>query len=508
MPVIRNKILMQTFKQKVVSGVVWSFLETLTAKFGAFIVTLVLSRILTPDDYGVVALIVLIVNMTSVILDSGFGQALVQKKDANDQDYNSVYYFGLVLSFVLYLVLFFVAPLVADFYKKPELKAMLRVLSLTLLIGSAGGVQGVWMQKHLRFNLSFKMSLCRFFTASIVGVSLALFGCGPWALVYSTVSGSLASSISGWIYVRWRPRLIFSLSALKGLYSFGWKFSVSWLISVVYDNVYGMIIGKVYTPSDLAFYDKGRQVPQLGLLAIGGTIQKVSFPAIAELQDDKVQVRNAMRKMIQCTTFMVTPLMTGIAVCSGTLIPLLFGKQWDNAIPYAVIASGAFILYPFHMINLQTLSALGRSDIFLKLEIIKKIISLIMLLMTYKLGVLWMVCICTLVEGPIGFFVNAYPNGKILGYSMMMQIRDALPSIATSAAMALGVYMLRWLPIGAFAILVLQIFFGLVMFFTISWVARLDALKEYLIVVDGALPRISPCLGTVFHAAFTRRFKF
>lgn len=477
---------MESLRKKVVKGVGWILLDTMTTKVASFLVTLVLARLLTPDDYGTVALLTLIVNMSWALIDSGFGLALVQKKDADDLDFNSVFYLTVLFAGVIYLAVFIAAPSVASFYGRPELCLMLRVLAITLVLNAIGGIQGASLQRRMAFNLSFRIGLSRFCATASVGIGLAVAGFGAWALVSSTVAGGVVSVLSGWYWVGWRPKPMFSFSAVRKLFSFGWKYSASWLMSIMYDNIYGMVIGKVYTPTDFAFYTKGRQTPELALLAVNNTVQRISFPAIAKIQDDIVRVRNAMRRMIKCSTFVMFPAMVGMAVCSESLIPFLYGDQWGQAIPYSVIMCFSFALYPFHTVNLQTISAIGRSDIFLKLEIVKKIVSFILLLSTYRLGVLLMIALSTLVGGPLGVAINAYPNKKLLGYSVTMQVSDTLPALAASLLMGGLIWLVRFANMGVWTFFA-QIVVGVLSYLLFSWWFKLDAFREYVTVLNDAI---------------------
>lgn len=477
----------QSLKAKAVKGALWTLLERFTTQLAGFFVTLVLARLLTPDDYGTVALLSVLVTVSGIFVDCSFGQALVQKKDAGDIDFNSVFYFSVIFSVVVYCMLFFAAPLVARFYGKPELVALLRVLSLTIILSAINGVQGAELSKKLLFNLSFRISLTRFVMTSVTGVSLALLKYGPWALVWSSVAGSVGSVCASWYFIAWRPRLMFSFTVLKGLFSYGWKISFSWFLSSAFDNIYGMVIGKLYSPADLAFLDKGRQLPSLAMSSINGVLHRVSFPTIALIQDDREHVRAVMRRMIQCSTFLVFPMLTGLAVSASKVVPIFFGGQWLDSIPFVWLFCFGFMLYPFHTINLQTLSAIGRSDVFLKLEIIKKFLSVAILVASYRFGPLWMVAVGAFIGGPIGVLINAYPNRKLLGYSVAMQVRDTLPSFYASAAMACVILPFNMLNVNMIAVLILQVIIGSIAFFFISWIFRIQPLCEYSAIIDKIL---------------------
>lgn len=490
---------MSNLKHKVVIGVLWSLLEKFTAQFSGFIVTLVLARLLTPDDYGTVALLTLVINISSVLLNCGFGQALVQKKGADDLDFNSVFYLSICVSIVLYGTLFALAPAVARFYSRSELVSLLRALALTLPLNAVGGVQGAELSRKMLFNLSFRISLVKFSVTSVTGLSLALLKCGPWALVMSTVLGCAASVVASWKFIGWRPSLMFSWKRLGGLFAFGWKFSASWFLSVIYDNVQGMIIGRVYAPAELAFVDKGRQIPNLAIQAINGTIGTVTFPAMAQLQDERDRVRFAMRKMIQCTTFVTFPMMFGLAVCARDIIPIFFGTQWEASVPFLMVACFSFLLYPFHTINLQTLSAIGRTDIFLWLEIIKKILGFAVMICSYRFGVLWMVVSSAFILGPLGAFINAFPNQKILRYTVAMQVWDTMPTFWVCCAMTAVVYPFCYLQLPSTARVIIQGVVGAAIFLGVAWWFRIEPLKIYVECIDSVFAKKIPvCMRNAY----------
>ena len=484
-------------KQKVVKGTLWTLLEKFTTQLAGFCVTLVLARLLTPDDYGTVALLTLIINISTVLLDSGFGQALVQKKNADALDFNSVFYLSLGVSIAIYVTLFAAAPLVARFYTRPELVWLLRVLATTLVFGAINSVQGAELSRKMLFNLSFRISLTRFLLTSITGIALALMKFGPWALVLSTVAGSIGTVCASWAFIGWRPQFIFSWQALRGLFSFGWKFSASWFLSMTYENVYGMVIGRVYSPADLAFLEKGRQLPRLGMSSINGAIGRVSFPAIAQIQDDLLRVRAVMRRMITCSTFLVFPMMVGMSICSKDIVAIFYGEQWNASVPFTAIACFSFMLFPFHTINLQTLSALGRSDIFLKLEIIKTAVAALALACTYRFGVVWMVATGAFVVGPLGVFINAYPNQRLLGYTVKMQICDTLPTALACVLMAIVIWPIGQVPMVPFLRVFVQIVLGMLSFAIFSYLLRVSAMREYLAVLDSVpsnrMPKFLAC---------------
>lgn len=479
-------------KQKVAKGAIWAVLEKLSMKGFTFLVTLVLARLLTPTDYGTVALLYIFTSIAGTLADAGFGRALIQKKDATDVDFNSVFYLSLASAGVLYAVMFCAAPAIARFYDTPSLVSITRVTSISLFFNAINGVQGAELSRKLLFNHSFKISIISAVVSAATGITLAFLGYGPWALVWNTIAAGIGSTFAYWYFIAWRPKLMFSWQSVRELFSFGWKISLSSLLDSVFSNLKGLCIGKLYTKADLAFVDKGQALPAVGMDVITGTIMKVAFPALAQLQDDKVKFRNAVRSMIQCSTFFVFPVMAGLAIVSDRLIPLLFGDQWTSSIPYAQLACWSFALYPLHVINLQALTALGRSDMFLALEIFKKILSLLILVLSIRQGVLFLMVMYAFVSSPLNLIINSWPNRKLLCYPILQQIRDVLPTVAVSLVMCGVVYGARVLlnSIGVWTycgdwLLIPLVFIGVVVFVGLSIMFRLKAAVEYVNLLRG-----------------------
>lgn len=435
----RFGLAMSNLKQKVAKGAVWALLEKFSTQFVQFFVTLVLARLLTPNDYGTVALLTIFVDLSWVLVDCGLGTALVQKKDATDLDFNSAFYSSLCLSVCFYGGLFCIAPTVATFYRISNLTSLMRVLALQIIFNSMSSVQNAELSRKFLFNLSFRIGVIQCLVHAVSGVVLAYLGYGAWAIVWSVVLTSAAGFVLRWFIIRWRPALTFSVTSAKALFRFGWKLLVSALLERGYQSLSGLIIGKIYMKADLAFMQKGRQLPSLGMDAVNNTLLRVSFPALAQMQDDPAKMRDAMRRMIQLSTFLSFPLMVGLAVCARPVVLLLLGEQWLPAVPYVRIYCFSFALWPFHTINLQAINAIGRSDVFLKLEIIKKVVGIIMMLASIRYGVLFFVAISAFVVGPLGVIINSWPNRKLLGYSVLMQIFDILPLIGMTVLMGSAV---------------------------------------------------------------------
>lgn len=482
-------------KQKVVRGALWAMLERLSTEIIGFLVTIILARLLTPSDYGIVALLTIFVTISGVFASSGFGSALIQKKDADDLDFNSVFYFSLFISLLLYAVLFFIAPLVARFYRTPELTSLMRVLTLTVIFNSINSVQNAVLSRNLLFHLSFRISLISTFTTLFVGVPLAYFGYGAWAIVWTNVIGCVVGVLARWYYIAWRPRLMFSFKSLRDLFQFGWKMFVSVLIDTIYNNLYGLLIGRLYTKADLAYVNKGRGLPQMAMDSINATLGRVAFPALAQVQDDANLVRQGLRKMVRDSTYLVFPMLAGVAACAKPLVLLMFGDQWLDAVPYVKVSCIMFAFWPFHTINLQGILAIGRSDIFLYLELVKKVLGVVLLVAAAKLGVFVFVCAMALASGPVAVLINSYPVQRLVRYTILMQFKDVALSAVVSVIMYFICQSIYAFDLPILSLLFYQVLLGLVFYVVTTVLLKCQAARDYFSVVMTVLGSKSPRLA-------------
>ena len=509
----------QSLKSKVAKGAVWTLLEKLSTQAVGFIVGMILARLLTPDAYGTVALTSIFFAVSYALVDGGFCAALIQKKDADDLDFNSVFYLNLTLSIVAYIVLFFAAPWIANFYNTPELTAIVRVSAINFLFNAVNAIQGAELTKKMLFHLSFRISLIMSFTSAICGLTLAFLGFGVWALVWSSLIKGCVGVVARWFIIAWRPRLMFSFARLRLLFLYGWKLAATSVINKIFENINSLLIGKFYLKSDVAFVNKGRSLPALAMNEVDGTLGRVSFPALVLLQNDKARLREAMRRMMRCSTFLVFPMMVGVAICSYSWIRLLYGQKWTPAVPYMQLACFTFALWPFHTINLKGIVALGRSDIFLTVEIIKKSVALVIILSCFRLGVFVWMAISAFLIGPFGVVVNSWPNKKLLNYTIGMQLRDVMPTALVCCAQAttmLGAGFVADFAADYFGVaksgseylsflagkLALQGILGFVVFISLSYIFRLSPMGEYARMVAAMLrkrfPMFSEMLGRRF----------
>lgn len=508
-----------SLKSKVSKGAIWTLLEKLSGQAVHFVVGMILARLLTPNDYGTVALYAIFFSIAKVLVDSGFGSALIQKKDADDLDFNSVFYLNMVLSVLAYIALFFAAPFISQFYKSPELTVIVRVAALSFFFNAVNAIQGAELTKKMLFHLSFRISLITTITSAVCGVTLAFLGYGVWALVWSSLIKGFVGVIARWFIIAWRPKLMFSFDRLKPLFSYGWKMAVSSLLTAVFNNLNGLLIGRFYSRTDLAYVKKGGVLPRLVMGEFDATIGRVSFPALVLLQNDKVRLREAMRKMMRCSTFLVFSFMVLVAASAQSVLRLLYGPQWTPAVPYMMLSCFSLVLYPLHTVNLRGIMALGRSDVFLKLEIMKKVLALVVIIFAARLGVFTWLAISAFTMGPLSVLINAWPNRKLLNYGIQMQIMDILPTTLVCVPEAIIVFGINlagnalksfWgipdegasLMVFLTVKLLLQFMLGIGTFIGLAYAFRLKPMGEYVRVVSGMvsirMPRLAKALERRF----------
>lgn len=449
--------------KKVMSGFFWRFLERCGAQGVTFIVSIVLARLLDTALYGTVALITVFTTILQVFVDSGLGNSLIQKKDADNLDFSTVFYFNMLLCLVLYSGLFFAAPLIAQFYKMPELTPVVRVMGLTLIISGVKNVQQAYVSRHMLFRKFFFATLGGTVGAAFVGIYMAWKGYGVWALVAQDLFNKTVDTIILWITVKWRPKWQFSLTRLKGLLSYGWKLLVAKLLDTVYTDLRSLIIGKMYSPNDLAFYNRGKQFPHLIVTNINTTIDSVLLPTLSAEQDNVSRVRELTRRAIKISTYIMMPMMVGLAVCAEPLVRLVLTDKWLPAVPFLRVFCFTYAIRPVSTANLNAIKALGRSDLFLKLEIIKKAVGLTALLSTMWISVEAM-AYSLLITSFLAQIINSYPNWKLLGYHYGDQFKDMFPQIALSVGMGLCVYPITLLHFKTWLTLLIQVPLGVVLY--------------------------------------------
>lgn len=460
-------------KKKTVSSLLWRFLERCGAQGVTFLVMIVLARLLAPEVYGLMALVTVFTNILQVFVDSGMGNALIQKKDADDLDFSSVFFFNMVMCIALYMLLFFCAPHIANFYHNPELTSVIRVLGITLLIAGVKNVQQAYISRKLQFKRFFFATLGGTIGAAVIGIAMAYMGFGIWALVVQSLFNSMIDTIILWLTVRWRPKLCFSFARLNGLLRYGWKLLVSALLHTLYTNLRTLIIGKLYTSADLAYYEKGQSFPTLIVSNINASIDSVLFPAMSNVQDSRENVKAITRRAIVTSSYLIWPMMVGLAVVAKSLVVLLLTDKWLAAVPFLQISCFALGLEPLQTANLNAIKAMGRSDIYLKLEIVKKTISIAILLLSMHLGVK-AIAVSGLAYSVIATMFNAAPNKKLLGYSYFEQIKDILLPFALALLMGVIVYPIALFSMPMSLTLVAQVALGVIFYVGVSVILKLE----------------------------------
>lgn len=476
-------------KRAVTSNLIWRFAERCGAEGVAFIVSLVLARILDPDVYGTLALVIVFTTVMQVFVDSGLGNALIQKKDADNLDFSTVFFFNIAVCVALYGLMFFAAPYIAIFYNRPELTPIVRVLSLVLVISGVKNVQHAYVARHLMFKKFFFATLTGTIGAAVLGIWMAKRGYGVWALVAQNLFNKTVDTIILWITVRWRPQWRFSWERLKKLYSYGWKLLVSKLLETLYNELRQLIIGKRYSSESLAYYNRGRQFPQFIVANVNSSIDSVLLPVMSNEQDDKTRVRAMTRRAIKTSTYIMAPLMLGLAACGKTVVQVLLTSKWLPCVPFLTIFCITFMFHPIQTANLNAIKAMGRSDMFLKLEIIKKSIGLTVLLISVQYGVMAM-AYSLLLTSVISQIINSWPNKKLLDYSYLEQLKDILPGILLAAVMAGIVYSVEFIGMNKYLMLLIQVVLGVVIYVAGSKLLRLDSYSYLLQMLKGLIGKI------------------
>lgn len=458
----------------VITNFFWRFLERCGAQGVTFIVSIVLARLLDPTVYGTVALVTIFTTIMQVFVDSGMGNALIQKKDADDLDFSSVFYFNMAMCSVLYLIMFFAAPFIASFYRMPELTAIVRVLSFVVVISGVKNVQQAYVSRHLMFKRFFFSTLGGTIGAAVIGIAMAYLGFGVWALVAQMLFNAAVDTTILWITVKWRPKKMFSFQRLKSLFSYGWKLLASSLIDTVYNDLRQLIIGKKYSSGDLAYYNQGKKFPQLIVTNINTSIDSVLLPTMSKAQDDMAAVRSMTRRAIKTSTFLMMPAMIGLAVCAEPLVQLILTEKWLPCVLFLRIFCITYAFYPIHTANLNAIKAMGRSDLFLKLEIIKKTVGIIAILITMWISVQAM-AYSFLVTTILNQIINSWPNKKLLNYSYLEQVKDMMPQILLSLGIGAAIYAVSFLHLSASLTLLIQIPLGVLVYWSGSKIFHVES---------------------------------
>lgn len=473
----------ESIRNKTVKGVGWTAVESVAKYAVSFIVGIILARLLSPDDYGLIGIMAIFTAVADSLIDSGFSSALIKKKNATEDDYNTVFIINFVMSIFLYVVLFLCAHPIADFFERQELVDLIRIESVNIILGAMCIVQRVQLTKALDFKSQTRLSLSASVISGLLGITFAYLGFGVWALVISSISGTLIRAILLWYYNRWLPKFLFSVISFKELFGFGWKLMVSGLINTVWNDIYKVVVGKFYAPATLGQYTRAKGFSGIFSTNLTSIVQRVTYPALSQIQDDKDRLKNGYRITIKATMLITFSCMLMLAAVAQPMVLCVIGEKWlQSALILQIICFGN-MLYPLQALNLNMLQIQGRSDLFLKLEIIKKTISVGPILLGIFINIYWMF-IGSVFVSYICYYINAYYSGPFLNYSIKDQIKDIMPTFLIALGCAIVVYVMSYLPWNHFVVFPLQLIvgFGLLMF-----VHEKVRLSEYIEVKNIAL---------------------
>lgn len=463
-------------KVEVIKSLLWKLLEKCSVQGVSFIVTVILARILSPDEYGIVAIVTIFLHFSNILIEGGFSTALIQKKGYDNKDFSTIFYFSLATATIIYAILFVSSGAIASFFNVPQLIPIIRVLGITVFFCAINSIQKAYVSKKLLFKKMFYSSLVAAVISGGIAIFLASNGWGVWALVYySLISQTLMTAVM-WFFVKWRPILTFSKDSFKKLFSFGWKIMTTHVIISIFANIRSIIISKFYTATMLAYFDKGKQLPALAMENINSSIQAILFPVFSEAQDDKSKVKRMIRRSIRTNCLFIFPMMVALVVMAETLVVTIYTEKWIMMVPYVQIFAISYILMPMQLANIEAIKSLGYSDITLKLEIIKKIIEVAILVISSIMGVLaiaWGVVIYNF----ICLFINLFPNTKLLNYSFKEQLQDFVPQLLTAISMGVCIFLTTYIPVDNIILLLIQFIVGILSYFLICKSSRMESFE-------------------------------
>lgn len=468
----------QSLKDKTINGTIWSAADAFLSQGVTFLVGIVLARLLSPDEYGLIGIVTIFTSIMMGVVDSGFSNALIRKQKVTDEDYSTLFIFNLIVSVLLFALLFFSAPWIARFFdNRTELIPLVRVMGLLLIFQALSIVQYTILSRRIDFKTKTKASVSSAIISGIIGIVMAFCGCGVWSLVGQQLSRQLFYSISLWILNRWWPKLRLSLESLRYMWGFGWKLLVSGLLNNIWNNLYQAVVGKFYSPATLGQYSRSKEYASIFSSSLTNIVQRVSYPVLSQVQDDKERMINGYRRIIKITMFVTAVILISMGAVAEPLLYCLIGPQWHQAATFLPLICISMSLYPLHAINLNMLQVQGRTDIFLYLEIVKKVLSIGPICLGIFVNIYWML-IGTILMGVISFFLNSYYTGKRLGYSSWAQLKDVAPSYGVALAIAFSVYFLKFLPLSKWIILPMQLLIGTTVFFVICEKTSMEEYKE------------------------------
>ncbi len=458
-------------KKDTVKGVIWSAVERFSVQGVQFLVMLVIARILSPKDYGLVGMLAIFLAIAQSLIDSGFSQALIRKKDRTEADNSTVFYFNFIISLVMYVALFFSAPLIADFYNEPQLTDLTRVIGIVVIVNGLAVVQRAIYTIEINFKVQARASLAGAVVSGAIGILLAIKGAGVWTLVWQQLLNAAITTVLLWVFSSWHPHLLYSWKSFREMFTFGSKLMLSGLLNTIYTNLYQLVIGKVFTASSLGYYSRANQFAQFPSSNLTGILQRVVYPILCKVQDDHERYVRASKKFLCLSCYIIFPLMCLLAGISKPLIIILLGEKWSFAGTLMIPICISMMWYPAHALNLNAITVIGRSDLFLRLEIIKKIIGVTVLAVSVPFGLL-VLCYSSIPGTLLGLYVNSYYTGKEVGYDLLKQLKDLTPTLLLSLSIMLICFGINYLVPNVWLATALDIIIGCVVFVTVSYIFK------------------------------------
>ncbi len=471
-----------TLKKQAVSGFFWTTIQQFGKQGIAFLTSLILARLLSPQEFGLIAMISVFIALGDGVIKSGLTNSLIRSDNLDELDYSTVFYFNLLGSFVVYGILYFSAPLIAKFYNQSQLAEIIQIYGVVFIINAFSAVQLARLTKQMDFKTQMIAAIPSMIISSTIGISLAYNGYGVWSLVWYYLIYSGLSTIQLWYHSKWIPILKFSAEKFKIHFNYGFKIMLSGTIDILFTNIYAIIIGRYFLPAQVGFYNRASTLQMFPVVNLSMILSKVSFPLFAKIQHDNEKLKSVYKKMMQMVTFLIAPTLIFMGVLAEPLFRFLFTEKWLPAVPYFQILCFNGILYPLHSYNLQILNVKGRSDLFLKLELIKKVIVVIMLVISFQFGIFGLL-IGSTITSTIAFFLNNYYSGKYIGYNAFEQLKDVLPIVIIAAFSGSIIYLIDTYVFKPnlidFLRLLLNFLIGLILFIILSYYLKIQALTEF-----------------------------
>ena len=474
----------ESLKNKTVKGTIWSTLERFSVQGIQFIVMIIMARILTPADYGLVGMLAIFIAVSQSLIDSGFSQALIRKQDRSEIDNSTVFYFNIGVGLILYLILFLSAPLIADFYNEPQLIPITRIIGLSLVFNSLAVVQRALLTIKLDFKTQAKASFVGALISGTIGITMAYTGFGVWAIVWQQISNLVTVTVLLWILSHWKPVWAYSWKSFCELFGFGSKLLASGLLNTIFNNLYLIVIGKFFKATDLGYYTRAHQFTDFASSNITGIFQRVTYPVLCTIQNDNQRLSDVYRRLLKTSAFIIFPLMMGLAAVAKPMVISFLTEKWLFSAVLIQILCFSQMWYPVHSINLNLLQVKGRSDLFLKLEIIKKIISVIVLCVTLPLGLIPL-CIGSIFSSLIALIINTHYTGKLIHLGFFRQMKDLLPTLLLSLAVGGSVYItVTYIPLNSWIALSVGVIEGILMYAGLAKILRFSEFNELLSIIQ------------------------